>query len=405
MATILIIGALDTKGAEVAFLKERIEMRGHRTLVMDVGVLGAPAVAEDIPRGLVASAAQEDVQELAARNDRGTALKAMTKGAAVLAARLHSEGRFDAVIGMGGSAGTSVATAAMRALPLGVPKVMVSTLAGGDVRGFVGAKDIVMIPAIVDVSGLNRINRQVFAQAAGAVCGMAEAEIPRCHDRPLICASMFGNTTACVDAARRILELAGYEVLVFHATGTGGQTMESLVEGGYIAGVLDVTTTEWADELVGGVLSAGPARLEAAARRGTPAVVAPGCLDMVNFWAPETIPAKFKGRLFYPHNQNVTLMRTTPDENEQLGRILAEKLNLSQGPVAVYLPLRGISVISAPGGPFHWPEADRTLYRSLRDQLRPDVPVYEIDANINDAMFAAAMARGLLQMLGGIAGS
>lgn len=293
MSTVLIIGTLDTKGPEVAFLKEEIEQRGHRAMVMDVGVLGQPAFAPDVSRNQVAEAAGANVAALAADGDRGKAVAAMTRGAEALVRGLHGEGKVDAVVGLGGSAGTVVATAGMRALPLGVPKVMVSTVAGGDVKGFVGVKDIVMVPAIVDVSGINRISRQVFAQAAGAVCGMVETRVPEAEDKPLICASMFGNTTECVEAARAILEQAGYEVLVFHATGTGGQTMESLIEAGYISGVLDVTTTEWADELVGGVLAAGPARLEAAARTATPAVVAPGCLDMVNFWAPETVPDKF----------------------------------------------------------------------------------------------------------------
>ena len=397
--TVLIIGTLDTKGAETDFLKEQIEQRGNRTLVMDVGVLGEAPFPPAIPRSEVAAAARDDVAVLATKGDRGKAVAAMTRGAEELAKHLYDQGRFQAVIGMGGSAGTTIATAAMRVLPLGVPKVMVSTLAAGDIKQFVGVKDIVMIPAIVDISGLNRISRQVFAQAAGAVCGMLEAKLPEGEDKPIVCASMFGNTTACVEAARDALEKAGYEVLVFHATGAGGQSMESVLEAGYVNGVLDVTTTEWADELVGGVLSAGPKRLEGAARSGIPAVIAPGCLDMVNFWAPETVPEKFKERLFYRHNPSVTLMRTTIEENNELGHILAEKINLSQGPVAVYLPLRGISVVSAPGGPFHWPEADAALFEAIRTQLRNDIPVYEIDANINDATFAQAISQGLIEMM------
>lgn len=397
--TILILGTLDTKGAEIAFLKEQIERQGHQTLVMDVGVLREAPFTPDVPRSEVAAAAGEDAQTLAAAGDRGKAVTAMTRGAEGLAKSFYDQGRFQAVIGMGGSAGTTIATAVMRALPLGVPKVMVSTLAAGDVTQFVGVKDIVMIPAIVDISGLNRISRQVFAQAAGAVCGMLGAKLPREEDRPIVCASMFGNTTACVESARSTLEKAGYEVLVFHATGTGGRTMESLIEAGYVAGVLDVTTTEWADELVGGVLSAGEHRLEAAARSGTPAVIAPGCLDMVNFWAPDTVPEKFKARLLYRHNPSITLMRTTIEENHELGRILAKKLNLSKGPVAVYLPLRGVSAIAAPDGPFHWPEADAALFNAIREHLRSDIPVYEIDCDINDPSFAEAMSAGLVGLM------
>jgi uncharacterized protein (UPF0261 family) len=292
-----------------------------------------------------------------------------------------------------------MACAAMRALPLGVPKVMVSTVAGSDVSGYVGVKDIVMIPSIVDVAGLNRISRQVFARAAGAVCGMVETEISAGQDKPLIAATMFGNTTPAVDRAKAILEKEGYEVLVFHCTGAGGRTMESLVDAGLIAGVLDITTTEWADELVGGVLTAGPSRLEAAARRGVPAVVVPGCLDMVNFWAPPTVPNKFQGRKFYPHNPNVTLMRTDVEENRRLGRILADKLNLSHGPVTVVLPLKGVSMIDSPGGPFWWPEADQALFDELKKNLRREIPVIEVNGNINDAEFAERCAMTLLEHL------
>ena len=399
MATIVIIGALDTKGTEVAFIRGEVERRGHRTVVVDAGVLGAPAFEPTVTRREVAEAGGVALDTLVAQGDRGLAVTTMAAGAGAVALRLYEEGRLDAILGVGGGAGTSVGTMAMRALPLGVPKVMISTLAGGDVSGFVGIKDIVMIPAVVDVSGLNRLSREVFTRSAAAVCAMAEVVLPEAADVPMIAASMFGNTTECVEVARASLERAGYEVLVFHATGTGGKTMEGLIESGYITGVLDVTTTEWADELVGGVLSAGPSRLEAAARSGVPAVVAPGCLDMVNFWAPETIPAQFRERRFYRHNANVTLMRTTPDENAELGRIIAGKLNASSGPVAVYLPLGGLSVISAPGGPFHWPEADRALFDALRAHLRPDIPVHAYDLAINDRAFAEAMTAGLLAMV------
>jgi uncharacterized protein (UPF0261 family) len=402
MANVVVLGALDTKGEEVRFLKEQIEQRSHRALVVDTGVMGEPSFAPFVRRDEVAAAAGVTLGSLVERADRGHAVTAMAEGAKAIALRLLDEGKLDAIIGMGGGAGTSVGTAAMRALPLGIPKVMVSTLASSDVRGFVGVKDIMMFPAIVDISGLNRISRGVFTRAAAAVCGMVDARVPENtegSDKPLIAASMFGNTTKCVEAARAIVEKEGYEVLVFHAVGVGGQTMESLIEAGHIAAVLDVTLTEWADELVGGVLSAGPARLEAAARIGTPAVIAPGCLDIVNFWEPETLPEKYRNRRLYRHNAKQTLVRTDPDENAELGRIIAGKLNRSVGPVAVYLPLRGISVISSAGGPYHWPEADAALFDSLRTNLRKDIPLHELDLNINDAEFARAMAEGLLGML------
>lgn len=397
--TIVLLGALDTKGTEVAYVRDHITGRGHRTLVIDTGVLGTPAFAADVTREEVARAGGSSLAALAEAADRGSAVTVMARGATDVLSRLYREGRVDGVIGMGGGAGTAVGTAAMRALPIGIPKVMVSTLASGDVRGFVGVKDITMMPTIVDISGLNRISRGIFTRAAAAVCGMVETAVPAGSDRPLVAASMFGNTTPCVERARATLENAGYEVLVFHATGAGGETMEGLIESGQIEGVLDVTTTEWADELLGGVMSAGPTRLEAAARTGTPAVVAPGCLDMANFWKPETVPEKYRDRRLYIHNPNTTLVRTTPEDNDELGRIIAGKLNMSVGPVAVYLPLRGISVISSPGGPYHWPEADAALFASLRRHLRKDIAVQELDTTINDPAFADAMAAGLLEMI------
>ncbi|MHB8972142.1 MAG: Tm-1-like ATP-binding domain-containing protein [Pirellulaceae bacterium] len=399
MSTIALLGALDTKGAEYEFVRQCLHQRGHLTLLIDVGVLGPPLVAADVTREDVAAAAGADLQAMVAEKDRGSAVAIMSRGAATLVPQLYAAGHLHAILAMGGSGGTSVACAAMRALPLGVPKLMVSTVAGGDVSGYVGVSDIVMFPSIVDVAGINRISREVFSRAAGAICGMVETSVPPGDDRPLIAASMFGNTTVCVEAAKSILEQAGYEVLVFHATGTGGRTMESLIAAGRIAGVLDVTTTEWADQLVGGVLAGGPERLEAAARHGVPAVVTPGCLDMVNFWAPETVPEKFRERKFYPHNANVTLMRTSPDECRQLGNLLADKINLSTGPVAVLLPLQGWSMIDAPGGPFWWPEADEALHQALKQRLRADVRVIELNVNVNDPRFSRCAAETLLELI------
>jgi uncharacterized protein (UPF0261 family) len=320
----------------------------------------------------------------------------MGNAAAAVLSKLQGEGRIDGVISLGGGGGTSICTTAMRALPLGFPKLMVSTLASGNTAQYLGVKDIAMMPSIVDVAGLNRLSRVILARAAGAICGMVETAAPAADDKPIIVASMFGNTTNCVQSAKAILEKAGYEVLVFHATGTGGKTMESLIEAGLVAGVLDVTTTEWADELVGGILGAGPTRLDSAAHAGTPAIVAPGCLDMVNFGARETVPAKFKGRLFYQHNPQVTLMRTTPAECAELGRIIAEKVNAYTGPVTVLLPTRAVSVISAPGQSFHSPEADEALFSAIKKHLKPGVPLIELDCEINAPEFAQACANTLL---------
>jgi uncharacterized protein (UPF0261 family) len=397
--TIALVGTLDTKGAEYAFVRECIRRRGHRTLLVDTGVLGPPAIEPDVTRYEVAKAAGENLESIVKDRDRGRAVAVMARGAETLLPRFFDAGRFDAVLALGGTGGTSVACRAMRALPLGVPKVMVSTVAGGDVSGYVDVSDIVMIPSIVDVAGINRISRNVLARAAGAVCGMVEAEVSSGSDKPLVVASMFGNTTVCIEAAKAILEKAGYEVLVFHATGIGGRTMESLVASGQVAGVLDITTTEWADQLVGGILSAGEHRLEAAARAGVPAVVAPGCLDMVNFGAPETVPEQFRRRNLYQHNPNVTLMRTTPDECRELGRVVAEKLNQSTGLIAVLLPLCGWSMIDASGGPFWWPEADEAFREALRGAIRKDISVSEIDANINDPEFSRCAAETLLTLM------
>ena len=399
MPTIAVLGTLDTKGTEHAYVAELIRARGHQVLLIDTGSDQPPSVQPDISREEVAAAGGVDLPALAVKHDRGESVGAMAGAAAAMLAKLAASGRIHGVISLGGGGGTAIGTAAMRALPVGFPKVMVSTLAAGNVAPYVGTKDVVMFPSIVDVSGLNRISRVLFARAAGAICGMVEMEVPKAADKPLIAASMFGNTTECVNAAKQILEAAGYEVLVFHATGMGGRIMESLIESGLISGVLDVTTTEWADELVGGILGAGPSRLEAAGKTATPAVVAPGCLDMVNFGERASVPAKFAGRVFYQHNPQVTLMRTTPAECAELGRILAEKVNAYRGPVTMLLPRRAISVISAQGGAFHDAAADEALFAAIKQHLRPEVPLVERDCAINEPAFARECADTLLRLM------
>jgi uncharacterized protein (UPF0261 family) len=397
--TIALIGALDTKGEEFAFVQAALLRRGHNTLVINTGVVGEPALPPDIAATEVATAGGTELSVLRQQADRGKAIEVLAKGAAIVVRQLQEAGKIDGILGMGGSAGTAVGTAAMRALPVGFPKLMVSTLASGDTAPYVGVSDIVMMPSVVDVAGVNRISARIFANAAGAISGMVETAPPPIGEKPLIAASMFGNTTKLVDQCRKLLEARGYEVLVFHATGTGGRIMESLIDAGYINGVLDVTTTEWADELVGGVLTAGPTRLDAAAKRGVPQVIAPGCLDMVNFWARSTVPAKFADRQFYEWNPNVTLMRTTPEENTELGRILAEKANKSSAPVAFFLPLQGVSVLDSPGGEFWQPAANQALFAAIKQSVRAEIPVYELDNNINDATFAEAVVQKLLQFL------
>jgi uncharacterized protein (UPF0261 family) len=315
-------------------------------------------------------------------------------------AKLYDESKFDAIISMGGGGGTVIAASAMRALPVGIPKLLISTVASGDTSPYVGTSDITMMPSVVDVAGLNRLSRRIFTNAAGAICGMTTGKVEdSSSDKPMIATTMFGNTTRAVDNARKILEANGFEVLTFHATGTGGRTMETLVQSSYFAGVLDLTTTEWADELCGGVLSAGPRRLEAMAETGVPTVVTPACLDMCNFWASDTVPAKYKERLFYKWNPNVTLMRTTVEENARLGEIFADKLNAARGPVAVLIPMGGFSELDYPGQPFWWPEADRAFVDALKKKLRPDISVEISDKDVNHPEFSRRAAETLLGFL------
>lgn len=397
MPAIAVLGTLDSKGHEHAFVADLIRRRGHTPLLIDAGCLEAPQVSADIARTEICPAIA------ALPEDRGQRVAAMAAALPEFIAGLAASGRIQGIISLGGGGGTAIATSAMRALPIGFPKVMVSTLASGNTAPYLGTKDIMMIPAIVDVAGLNRISRKIFTNAANAICGMVEGSAAEQEDttaaKPLVVASMFGNTTTCVNEAKRIVEEAGFEVLVFHATGTGGRIMESLIESGMVAGVLDITTTEWADELVGGILGAGQTRMDAAAKAGVPSVVTPGCLDMVNFGEPQTVPDKFKGRTFYHHNPQVTLMRTNAEECTALGKIIADKVNACTGPVTVLLPLKAISIISAEGQPFHDAAADAALFNAIRANVKPGVPVKELDCAINDPAFAAACAQALLAQL------
>jgi uncharacterized protein (UPF0261 family) len=400
--TVVLVGTLDTKGDEYAYLRQRLVDAGLAVVVVDVGTLDPPRTAADVSREEVAAVAGIDLAALTAARDRGAAVRAMCEAAPVVVRRLFDEGRCSAVLAAGGSGNTAIATAAMRALPIGVPKLMVSTMASGDTSEYVGVSDVLMMPAVTDVAGLNSVSARVLAHAAAAVAGMVTAApVDLGTDRPAIAATMFGVTTPAVTAAREELERRGYEVLVFHATGTGGRTMESLVESGLVAGVLDLTTTELADDLVGGVLSAGPHRLEAAGRRGLPQVVSLGALDMVNFGPRASVPSRFADRNLYVHNPAVTLMRTTPEECAELGRRVAVKLNAATGPVALYVPLRGISALAVADGPFADPAADEALVTAVRENLAPHVELHEIDTHINDPEFARAMAGRLDQLLGG----
>lgn len=398
--TILLIGSLDTKGDEYVYVRDLILARGHRVMMMDFGILAEPSLAVDVSAERVAEAGGTSLNDLRNAKDRGNGVDVMMKGAASLTRELHASRAIDGVIGLGGGGGTTVITAAMRTLPVGVPKLMVSTMASGNTAPYVDVKDITMMYSVVDIAGLNPLSRKILANAAGAICGMVEQGVPAAvGSRPMIAATMFGVTTPCVTEARKRLEDAGYDVLVFHATGSGGRAMEGLIESGYFAGVLDATTTEWADEVVGGVLSAGSDRLSAAASSGTPQVVSVGALDMVNFGAFDTVPAQFSDRHFYKHNATVTLMRTTAAECSTIGKRIAEQLNRATGPVTLMLPLRGVSMIDAEGQSFHDAAADRALFDSLRSNVGTNVKVKEIDAHINDPAFAHALADELISLL------
>ncbi len=401
MKSVYLLATLDTKGLEAAFVRDALVARGVSTVVVDTGCLGAPTIVADVTRAEVFDAAGMTLADLVARNDRGAAVTGATLGATRLVAEAHARGEVAGVLALGGSAGTAIGTSAMRALPIGVPKVMVSTVASGQVRPYVGDKDILMLNSVVDILGLNRISRTILGEAAQAMAGLvhfADEPAVTATDRPLVAVTMFGVTTPCVMRAREVLEEAGYEVLVFHATGNGGLAMESLIRDGLIAGVLDVTTTELADELVDGVFTAGPSRLTAAVEMGIPQVVSVGALDMVNFHAPETIPARLSGRLFHRHNANVTLMRTTPDENAALGAEIGRKLAGASGNAEIWLPLQGVSAIDAPGQPFEDQVARHALFAALRAHAGA-TPVIEVDRHINDPEFAEAAADRLIELL------
>ena len=401
-ATVVLVGTLDSKGHEYAFLRDRIREAGAQVVLVDAGVLGEPLTTPDVTREEVARAAGADHATLAEAGDRGAAMEVMGRGAGVVLAKLHAEGRLQGAAAVGGSGGSSVAAAAMRDLPVGVPKLIVSTVASGDTRPYVGATDVTMTYSVVDISGINRISAQILTNAAGAIAGMARATVPTgaAGDRPLIGATMFGVTTPCVTRARERLEQLGYEVLVFHATGTGGQSIEALATGGFLVGVLDVTTTELADELVGGVLSAGPDRLTGVGRAGIPQVVSLGALDMVNFGPRDTVPERFEDRNLYVHNPTVTLMRTTAEENAELGRRIAERLNGADSPTVLFIPLKGVSAIDVDGQPFRDAAADEALFSALREHVDPArVEVHEVDADVNAPAFADAMADRLHELI------
>ncbi len=404
MSIVVLLGTLDTKGPDYEYLRKRVQESGCEVILIDAGIKGEPLTKPDITNDMVAKAVGADVAQLAAAGDRGAAVETMARGATAVVLDLFKQGRLHGILALGGSGGSSLATMAMRALPVGVPKLMVSTVASGDTRPYVGAVDVTMMYSVVDIAGVNRISELILSNAAAAIAGMARSYAnfnPSSDTKLLIGATMFGVTTPCVTEARQYLEEHGYEVLVFHATGTGGQSMEALARGGFLTGVLDITTTELADDLAGGVFSAGPDRLEAAGNLGLPQIVSLGALDMVNFGSIDTVPEKYRDRNLYKHNPTVTLMRTTPEECAELGRIIAKKLSQAKGLTALFIPLRGVSMIDTQGGPFYDPEADKALIDNLKAGLegKDNVEIHELDMDLNDSRFARAMAHRLDQFI------
>jgi uncharacterized protein (UPF0261 family) len=390
------VATMDTKGDELAFVVERLRAAGVRVVAVDVGTLGVPTTRPDIARDVVAARHPDGREAVLGQSDRGRSIAAMSVALREYLSAERSAGRVRGVIGLGGSGGTALITPAMRALPIGLPKVMVSTVAAGNVGGYVGGSDLVMFPSIVDVAGLNCVSRRILTNAADALAGMVTGDDTlTATDRPTIGMTMFGVTTPCVDGVRRTLEAAGFDCLVFHATGTGGRSMESLVEAGLVRGVLDITTTEVADEVVGGVFPAGPKRFDAILAAGVPYVVSLGALDMVNFGAAAEVPEAFRGRRLHVHNSQVTLMRTTAEENRLFARWIGAKLNRSTAPLTVLIPEKGVSLLDAAGGPFHDPEADAALFDEFERVVEPagNRIVRRLPYHINDREFSAALVR------------
>jgi len=399
--TILMIGAFDTKGEEYHFIKTLIESQGCEVLTLNWGVLGSTdRFKVDIENHEVAQAGGLSIKELQEKRDQSLAVDVMCRGVSLITRELFGQNKFDAVIGMGKVRGTRVVTEAMQVLPIGIPKVVISTVASGDTSQFMGVKDINIFPSVVDLSGLNTISRKIYKQAVGAVCGMLKMDYSdKNGNKSVIAITLFGQTKPCVDRCRNLLNDKGYEVIPFHATGTGGKTMETLIGEGAIQGVLDITTTEIADELFDGVFTAGAHRLDAAGTMGIPHVIVPGCMDMVNFGPFETVPDKYKDRQLYKSKPTVTLMRTDIGESVHIGKVMAEKANRARLKPVILLPLKGLSRFDNEGGKFWWPEADKALFDSIKQHVNPKVEVIELDSHINDDAFSDAAVNMILDLL------
>ena len=402
MGKVLLIGTLDTKGPETAYLRDRIREAGHETLVLDSGILGEPVGIEpDISRAEVAKAAGSDLETIRNAGSRGAAVETMMKGVAATCAKLRCHG----VISLGGAEGAVLASAGMQALPVGVPKLLVTPLAAGrrQFGPFVGIRDVMVMHSVIDILGINSVSRLIFDQAAGAVSGavtaMEKSTVREPDPSRTVAITMLGNTTKAVERIQKSLEAKGWEVIIYHSSGVGGAAMEEMIREGRVGAVIDFTTDELTDHLVGAFHDAGPKRLEAAGEKGIPQVVVPGCIDFFVQGPRESIPEKWKGRAAYYHNPSFTLIRTSRDEMVEIGRIMATKLSAARGPVKVLIPLGGLSIANRPEGEFWDPEGDRLFRESLRKNLRDDIPTEEVDAHINDEAFSTRVTERFLEVI------
>jgi uncharacterized protein (UPF0261 family) len=396
------VATMDTKGHELAFVAERLRAAAVAVVTVDVGTKGPPLVAADVDRSTVAGFHPSERGRAAAlsESDRGQAITAMSEALERYLLHEHQAGRVAGVIGIGGSGGTALITPAMRGLPVGVPKLVVSTVASGNTAPYVGCSDIALLHSVVDIAGINAVSRRVLGNAAAAMTGMVRNHAVFADEKPALGMTMFGVTTPCVTAVRETLEARGFDCLVFHATGIGGQSMEKLVQAGLIQGVLDITTTEVADEVGGGILPCGPLRFEAILEAKVPYVLSLGALDMVNFGALETVPERFRDRRLHVHNAQVTLMRTTADENRRCARWIAGKLNRATSPFRILIPEKGVSALDAPGQPFHDPRADAALFDELERAIEPmpNRRIRRLPLHINDPEFATALVEEFLSL-------
>jgi uncharacterized protein (UPF0261 family) len=387
--TLALVGTGDTKAGEMAYLRGLLESRRCQVLVIDIGVLGRPLPKADVARATVARRGGASLNELGDRAEESFAQEVMAKGLQKTVQGLLQEGRIDGLLAIGGGQGSTMIAPTLKSLPLGFPKLLVSTkVSQAGIRPYVGSKDVLVMPPVADLAGLNRLTRKVLANAAGAMAGMVHMDEVDPAPKTLVAMSMNGTITDCGLAVKGLLEAAGYEVMVFHSIGTGGEALEDYVASSEVAGVIELAVNELGNELLGGLASAGPHRFEAAGARGVPQVIVPGSADFINFLGPETVPGRLRRRRAHPHNPQATIVRTNQRDNQLLGRTLAQKLNRAQGPVTVLWPARGLSSLDRPGKPFFDPEANQALLRSLKRHLEPHIPLLAFDLFINDPAFA-----------------